>query len=254
MSPDIMHTKLRRRYLESHTQRNRSRHTKQSHICNTFTNKAESDFYRNVISNISDNPSQLRFYINRTPHWKASVSLRANHSINSRRNSFTKHFKDKTTQIHPSSTRRASFCNQNVPVMHHPYTVFKPASLNEVAKLILSSPYNSCKLDPIPIFMLTSSLHTLIVPITKIIYVSLSSGVIPSNIKHVHLNLLRNKPSLQTIGLTRYRPISNLCFISKILEKVVSSCLNVYLNCNHLSNVFQSAYKQTGLLNVHNDI
>jgi len=45
----------------------------------------------------------------------------------------------------------------------------------------------------------------------------------------------------------------------KVLQKAVSCCLNVHLNCNHLSNVFQSSYKQfhsteTTLLKVHNDI
>jgi len=58
----------------------------------------------------------------------------------------------------------------------------------------------------------------------------------------------------------RYSPISNQSFISKVLEKTnISSHLNVHLNCDHLSNVIQSAYKQfhpteTVLLKVHNDI
>jgi len=36
-----------------------------------------------------------------------------------------------------------------------------------------------------------------------------------------------------------------LSFIAKVLEKVVSSRLNLYLNCNHLSNVFFSVCLQT---------
>ena len=67
------------------------------------------------------------------------------------------------------------------------------------------------------------------------------------------------KPSLPANDLSSYRLISNLSFISKVLEKVVSCLLNVHLNCNRLSNVFHSAYKQfhfteTALLKVHNDI
>jgi len=50
--------------------------------------------------------------------------------------------------------------------------------------------------------------------------------------------------------------IYNLSFV---LEKAVSCRLNFHLHTNHLSNVFQSAYKQfhsteTTLLKVHNDI
>ena len=44
-----------------------------------------------------------------------------------------------------------------------------------------------------------------------------------------------------------------------MLEKIISSRININLNCNHLSNVFQSVYKQvhsseTVLLEVRNDI
>ena len=49
------------------------------------------------------------------------------------------------------------------------------------------------------------------------------------------------KPSLPVNDLSSYRPISNLSFISKVLEKAVSCRLNVHLNCNNTSNVFKSA-------------
>ena len=79
------------------------------------------------------------------------------------------HFKDMITQIHASFPVSASSCNIDFPVVHHPCTVFKPASLTEVSKLILSSPNKSCELDPIPTFLLKSCLHIIIAPITKII-------------------------------------------------------------------------------------
>ena len=74
----------------------------------------------------------------------------------------------------------------------------------------------------------------------------------PSHFKHAQIIPLLN-------DLNSYRPIYNLSLISKVLEKNVSCCLNVHLNCNHQSNVFQSAYKQfpateTALLKVHSDI
>ena len=53
--------------------------------------------------------------------------------------------------------------------------------------------------------------------------------------------------------------ISNLSFISKVLEKVVVSRLRSYIESKCMSNVLQSAYKQfhstgTDLLKVHNDV
>ena len=70
-------------------------------------------------------------------------------------------------------------------------------------------------------------------------------------------------PLLKKDGLPpvfkNFRPVSNLAFISKLVETVVAKQLQHYLNCNNLFPVFQSAYRQnhsteTALLKVMNDI
>ena len=58
---------------------------------------------------------------------------------------------------------------------------------------------------------------------------------------------------------SNYRPVSNLTFISKAIERSVGNQLISYINKNNLSETFQSAYKQyhsteTALIRVHNDI
>ena len=72
---------------------------------------------------------------------------------------------------------------------------------------------------------------------------------------------LENKlwPSLDKNLLKNYHPISNLPFLSKILEKVVLHKPLSYLQENNLSNPFQSAYRagystETVLLRIVNDI
>ena len=70
---------------------------------------------------------------------------------------------------------------------------------------------------------------------------------------------LLKKPSLSTDDLNNFRPISNLNFISKILEKVVASRIQSHLSSNSLSSSFQSAYRifhstETTLLKIHNDL
>ena len=81
----------------------------------------------------------------------------------------------------------------------------------------------------------------------------------PDDFKQAHVSPLLKKTSLPKDDLNSYVPISNLSFISKILERVVASRLTSHIRLNGLFNVSQSAYKQfhsteTALLKVHNDI
>ena len=70
---------------------------------------------------------------------------------------------------------------------------------------------------------------------------------------------LQKKPSLDRNILKNYRPVSNLSFISKLIEKVVAKQLNGFISHEGLLNVNQSAYKsshstETALLKIQNDI
>ena len=79
------------------------------------------------------------------------------------------------------------------------------------------------------------------------------------DISHIVKKPLLKKPSLDSNDFKNYRPISNLRFISKTIEKCVAKQLIQYLDINDLGETYQSAYKrnhstETALIRVHNDI
>ena len=65
----------------------------------------------------------------------------------------------------------------------------------------------------------------------------------PLQFKQAIITVLFKKPSLCKEQLSNYRQVSNLCYKSKLLERVVAMKLNKHLIKNGLVNHLQSAYK-----------
>ena len=83
--------------------------------------------------------------------------------------------------------------------------------------------------------------------------------VVPNSLKFAAVTPLLKKPSLDINNLKNYRPVRNLPFVSKVLERVVAFQLKAYLDHNDLHDPLQSAYKtahstESALLKVQNDI
>ena len=67
------------------------------------------------------------------------------------------------------------------------------------------------------------------------------------------------KPSLDSETLKSYRPMSNVSFLSKLLERIVANRLIAHICENDLYMPLQSAYRQNGstetaLLHVHDSV
>ena len=135
---------------------------------------------------------------------------------------------------------------------------FETVSEEEVRKIIVSTASKSCELDEIPTKYLKKSLDQCSEIITKIINLSLKEGLFFSSWKTAVVRPLLKKPGLDLIN-SNYRPVSNLNFVWKVLEKVVLRQFNKPYAKFQLYPDYQSAYRQhfscdTALIKIVNDI
>ena len=103
------------------------------------------------------------------------------------------------------------------------FSSFENVSQLTVKECILSSAPKSCELDPIPSKLLVECLDSILPYLTDLYSSSLASGIFPQCFKSALVTHILKKKCLDRNDLNNYRPVSNLCFIAKILEKLVLS-------------------------------
>ena len=129
-------------------------------------------------------------------------------------------------------------------------------SLGDVVKSLKST---NCPLDIVPAKVLKMVFNTVGPSLLLFINACLKLGTVPAAFKYAAVRPLLKKPNLDPSVLTNFRPVSNLPFLSKVLEKVVCIQLQSFLEDNSVLEKFQSGFRsrhstESALLKVHNDI
>ena len=126
-------------------------------------------------------------------------------------------------------------------------------------KIIGESKATNCRTNPIPSKLIKKFKVYFTPVITTLINLSLRSGTFAKDWKLSTVRPPIKKPNLSK-DLKNYRPVNNLCIISKYVEKAVLEQLNTYMTIQNLLPDYISAYRkknfptETVVVKLHHDI
>lgn len=100
-------------------------------------------------------------------------------------------------------------------------------SEDDVSKLIQGFATKQCLLDCIPTWFVKDNTRNSVPILTKLINTSLTTGVFPNSLKYAIISPIIKKPSVDNNILKNYGQISNIKFLSKVIDlHVVKQIVN----------------------------
>lgn len=227
--------------------------------CNELAANKKDLFYKSKLSRYDNSQKSLYHFVNTFLDQTSSITLPDSSSIENVVNDFNKFFSEKIEKIHkrfPQVTGKPDI--NAAPFGGIILSDFEPTTIDELTEILNESKIKTSSNDPLPAFIIEENLQELLPKLCELVNLSLSCGSIDGE-KTAHLTPLIKNHSLDSSCFKNYRPISNLSFVSKLIERVVLRRLNKHLSDNMLNEPLQSAYKkfhscETLLVRIVNDL
>ena len=139
------------------------------------------------------------------------------------------------------------------------FDMFSSVSEIELEKIIKARNSKSCVLDPVPTTLLKEILPCILPTLQCIVNRSLSTCEMPTCLKTAVVTPILKKSNMDAENLKSYRPVSNLPYLGKLIEKIAVKQIDNHLEQNDLLEPLQSAYRanhstETALLKITGDI
>ena len=220
--------------------------------------KTVLSYNKNLISEAGKDSKKLHSVANKLLGNKTRPKYPEAKSHKELADSFMKFFINKIKLIRDElPVGNTSTIPQNVSVPK--LSTFSLATDSEILTLVESMKSKTCLLDPVPTWVVKKHLKSLIPVIKEIANQSLETGTVHPSLKSAIIRPILKSPDLDHKEFKNFRPVSNLPFLAKVLEKIVYARLINHLTTNRLLPTNQSAYKkfhstETAMLKIQNDI
>ena len=211
-------------------------------------------YWRNIIKTSGNNSKKIWTNLNKILCKDNGAATNENtmHTANE----FLTFFKNKVIEVQSSTSGsehpvfEPCACEEN-----NFFLDFAECSAQDVRTILMSSSSTNCLLDVLPTHLLKEHIDLFLPFLTHLINSCLKSGRFPSICRHAIVTPRLKNKTLDINDIKNFRPVSNLSFISKLIERVVTKQLLNYLHSFNLLPRYQSGYRcyhstETALLEV----
>ena len=254
--------RLERKWRSTGFEIDRVNYLEQCNVVNAMLYKAKEQHYSAVIQDNVHNSKLLFRTVDKLLQRNKDKRYPSANSDQELANAFADFFSAKIVRIRDELLIRKEYLGERTMEDFECTSCFSEFEMitdEDVLRLTRDSTIKACALDPLPVSIMRQCYSSLVPVFRRVINLSLSSGLLPKELKVALLLPLLKKLNADFEQFSNFRPVSNLKFLSKLIEKTVFVQLNNYLCENDLHEPLQSAYKifhstETALLTVTNDI
>ena len=243
--------KLEKQWKQLGTDEAHNRYVNQRDLCVVLSNNKIRQFYRNILDSAKDQSTLFKTVsklwnkakCNKLPTIvddEVSLANEFNHFFSNKVKNIRENFHfDASPVINEISESEENMTDVPGSELH----TFQLATINELREILSSMTLKTSFDDPLPASLYKSSVEILLPYILDLVNLSLSSGDM-SGLKESTISPILKKISLDSDVKINFRPIFNLQFLSKLIEKVVLKRLTDHMDRNNLKCNSQFGYKK----------
>ena len=234
--------KLEQIWRKSKTVENRNNYIQQKKRCSELVLEKQTSYYRKVVTDAGKCQKTLFKVANELLDKNNERVLPAHTDSKVLANDFNAFYVDKVLKIRQSIPTVEPDSRFARPFQGTMLMQFKPTTVEELDKIVKEYGIKTSVEDPIPAKLL-QSVSDIVLPVyAELINKSFSEGTMDS-VKSSVIDPLLKKAGLDIDTKKNFRPVNNLMFFSKLIERVVKIRLDTHMDEYALHESTEFGYK-----------
>jgi hypothetical protein len=236
--------KCERAWKKNKTEENMKNYTEQKKRCMELALEKQTKHYTKLVGHAGKCQKTLFKVANELLDKNEERVLPFHTDSKALANEFNQFYINKIQKIRqsiPAVSSDASYYSQ--PFEGQPLEILRSTTIEEIEKLIKKCGIKTSVEDPIPAKMIKSCLDILLPVYTSLVNKSLAEGSI-EKVKSSVIDPTIKKSGLDIDVNNNYRPVNNLRFFSKLVERVAKIRKDEHMTHNSLHTPEEFGYKQ----------